>query len=103
MRNILPDEEKIIKLYHFHFADIEQPVIIEAYNNTQARLLLTDALRLMPVEYGLSKVIDETVVTPVEGVSEIMQNGRTLVWVGKQKTENGWIDKEEFLSLSDQK
>jgi hypothetical protein len=96
MEHKLPDEETIIKLYKFRFAGLEQPVIIEAFNNNQARILLKDALRMMPPEYGLSKVIDETVVTPVVGVSQIIQNGRPLVWVGKETSDTGWIDKEEY-------
>lgn len=97
MQTQLPDEEQIIKLYKFKFAGIEQPVTIEAYNNTQARALLVDALKLMPTDYGLSKVVDESVTIPVIGVSFIHINGKKNVWVGKDVSETGWMDQSEYL------
>jgi len=93
----LPDEETIFKFYKFEFEGIEQPVVIEAYNNEQARALLKDALRLMPQEYGLSKVIDERVVTPVEGVSQRRGDGLVYIWAGKHRTPTGWMEEKQYL------
>lgn len=93
----LPDEDKILKFYSFSFADLDQPVIIEAYNDTQARALLKDALLKMPPEYGYSKVIGQTVTTPVEGVSTIKINGLQHIWVGKDKAPDGWMEEQQYL------
>lgn len=93
----LQDEERILKFYKFYFGGIEDPVIIEAYSSVQARSLLQNALLQMPQEYGYSKVISETVETPVIGISSIRINGIKHLWVGKSTTANGWMEEQEYL------
>ncbi len=93
----LPDEEKIIKLYKFYFAGIKEPVTIATYNNESARALLVDALRMLPREYGLSKVVSESVSMPLEGISCLRINNVLNVWVGMDFSKTGWMPKKEYL------
>lgn len=97
----LPDEEKVEKLYTFEFDGIEQPVIIHAYNRIQARELMKAALRLLPTEYSLSKVIGETVSTLVAGASTLKVDGVDYIWAGKDKSDSGWLTALEYKNVKE--
>jgi hypothetical protein len=50
----------------------------------------------LPPAYQASKIIGETVTLPVFGVTERKQGERTVVWVGKEYSQTGWMDREQY-------
>lgn len=97
MDHELPDEENILKFYIYTFAGLDQKVTIEAYNRIEARIALQKYLTQMPIEYGYSKVIDETIETPIQGVSRRTIDGVQHIWAGRKYTQSGWIEQNEYI------
>lgn len=92
-----PFEKPTIRLYKYYFFGLPEPIIISAYNKKEARVAMDRIWKQLPPPYQASKVIGETVTLPVFGVTERKQGDKTLVWVGKEYSPNGWMEKENYL------
>ena len=86
-----------VKMYHFHFNGIIQPVIIEAKNLEIARSTLNKVWNSLAQFYRDSYVEGETIIVPVEGVTTKVEKGIEYTWVGYAKKRNGWQDTESLL------
>jgi hypothetical protein len=76
-------------LYTYKFLGMQEDIVIQAPNRYTARRILTQALYSLP-DYANKRIVGETVESPVSGVTTIQKNGKTYLWVGKQKTTSGW-------------
>jgi hypothetical protein len=50
----------------------------------------------LPPKYRESKIVGETVVIPLKGVSEKVVKGVKYIWVGLSKSPNGWLTEYEY-------
>jgi len=91
-----PVEKQGIRFYNYYFYDIEKPIIIEAYNKYEARLIIQKILPNLSPKYKNSKIVGETVVIPLLGVSEKVVKGVKYIWVGFNKSPNGWMNEYEY-------
>ena len=91
-----PFEKPTIRLYKYYFFGLPEPIIISAYNKKEARVAMDRIWKQLPPPYQASKVIGETVTLPVFGVTERKQGDKTLVWVGKEYSSTGWMDREQY-------
>ena len=91
-----PFEKPTIRLYKYYFLGLPEPIIISAYNKKEARAAIDRIWRQLPPAYQASKIIGETVTLPVFGVTERKQGERTVVWVGKEYSQTGWMDREQY-------
>ena len=85
-----------IKFYKYKFFGIDKPIVIEAHNRVSARVAL-EKINL-PVEYANSRIVGESVVVPLLGISEKTINGKKHIWVGEKKSKTGWMEEGEYLA-----
>jgi predicted GTPase len=91
-----PFEQPNLRLYKYYFLGLPEPITISAYNKKEARAAIDRIWRQLPPVYQASKIIGETVTLPVFGVTERKQGERTVVWVGKEYSQTGWMDREQY-------
>jgi hypothetical protein len=89
-----PVEKNTIRFYKYKFLGKEDPIIIEAFNRKQARILLRDFILSNPMFHNIP-IIDESLTLPIFGETTKMINGLEHIWVG-----NGWIPMWEFEKLN---
>lgn len=85
-----------IKFYCFYYEGVSLPVIIEAVNKAQAREKLRSIRHTLPDQYITSRVIGESVKSPVFGVSTKVINGVKHIWVGMEYSKSGWVDEKKY-------
>jgi len=85
-----------IKFYCFYYEGVSVPVVIEAINKAQARHKLRSIRNTLPDQYITSRVVGESVKSPVFGVSNKKLNGVRYIWVGHDYSETGWIEEKNF-------
>ncbi len=88
-----------IKLYKYLFLGIEKPVTMEARSRSEARALLDIVMPKLPVEYHDAKIVGESVIVPLKGVSSKSVGGKKYIWVGEDKTANGWMEENEYKEI----
>jgi hypothetical protein len=88
-----PNDETL--LYTYRFFEIDMPIVIEASNQIEARRILNLLLFQYP-EYANSRVISQTVESPVTGVTTKVHHDIKYIWVGKQKTLDGWMPIQNY-------
>lgn len=89
-------EKHIIRIYSYFFYKIEKPIKIEASSSREARVILDSIFHNLPPDYQASRIVGETVSIPVKGVTKKVVNGITFIWVGQEKSANGWMDEKYF-------
>ena len=97
-----PFNKEGIRFYNYYYYKIEKPVKIEARNKQEARAILDSIFDKLTDEYKQSKIVGETVVLPIKGVSEKTIQGVKYIWVGEQKIKGGWMDEPTYLRLRQQ-
>lgn len=91
-----PVEKHGIRFYNYYFDGVEKPITIEAKNKTQARNIFRSIRDRLSDKYRGNKVVGETVVIPLKGVSDKIVKGVRYVWVGLDKSPNGWLTEYEY-------
>lgn len=89
-------EKPQIRMYKYYFLGVAKPVIIQAYNKSEARETITRNWTKLAKPYQMSNIIGETVSLPVFGVTEREEGKYTYVWVGKSYSTTGWMLKEDY-------
>lgn len=84
------------RFYKYYFAGLEKPIIMEAENRELADQMLNELQYKSQTKIDINKLIDMRVETPLVGISERKRKGNMFVWVGKDKTTDGWLLKEEY-------
>jgi hypothetical protein len=91
-----PVEKYGIRFYNYYFHDVAKPITIEARNKQEARMILKDIADKLSDKYKESKIVGETIVIPLLGVSEKIVKGVKYIWVGESKSKSGWLPEEEY-------
>lgn len=91
-----PVEKHGIRFYNYYFEGIEKPITIEANSKNEARDIFRNIRPKLSDKYRDSKVVGETIVIPLKGVSEKFVKGVRYVWVGMDKSKNGWLTEYEY-------
>ncbi len=91
-----PKQKHGIRFYNYYFYDVEKPLIIEARSKDEAREIMDRILPTLSPKYRLTKIIGESVVIPLLGVSEKVVKGVKYIWVGEAKSRNGWLTEYEY-------
>jgi hypothetical protein len=91
-----PVEKHGIRFYNYYFYGVEKPISIEARNKQEARLIMEGLMDKLSDKYRQSKIVGETIVIPVRGVSEKVVKGVKYIWVGEDKSRNGWLTEHEY-------
>lgn len=89
-------EKPTIRLYKYYFLGIAKPVVIQAYNKTEARETITRNWSKLAKPYQMSNIIGETVTLPLFGITTREEGNIKYLWVGKSYSSTGWMIKEEF-------
>lgn len=86
-----------IRIYSYFFMGIKKPVKIEAANKMQSRTILQQILPTLPEEYQKSRVVGECVTVPLKGITEKYVKGVKYIWVGEDKSKDGWMEESLYL------
>lgn len=86
-----------IRIYHYYYHEIKTPIKIEARTKQEARAMLDNLFDRLPEEYKNSKIVGESVVFPLKGISEKTIKGVKYIWVGEDKSANGWMEEKQYL------
>jgi hypothetical protein len=91
-----PVEKHGIRFYNYYFLEVKEPLTIEANSKQEARDIMKSILPKLSPKYRDSKIIGETIVIPLRGVSEKVVKGTKYIWVGLDKTQNGWMEESRY-------
>lgn len=91
-----PVEKEGIRFYNYYYFGVEKPITIEARSKSEARDILRSIKEKLSTKYSDSKIIGESVVIPLRGVSEKTIKGVKYIWVGEDKARGGWLSETAF-------
>ena len=91
-----------IRFYKYYFVGNNKPIIMEAPDRGEADKMLVKLSDMSDGKINLKAVCDVRVETPIVGISTTKMGGKEYVWVGRDKTKNGWLLEEEFEKIKDQ-
>ena len=69
---------------------------MEAESKNDADQMLVELQYKSQTEIDFKKLVDVRVETPIAGISTRKRKGNDFVWVGKEYTRDGWLEKEEY-------
>ncbi len=69
---------------------------MEAESKNDADQMLVDLQYKSQISIDFNKLVDVRVETPIVGISTRKRKGKEFVWVGKEYTSDGWLEKEEY-------
>jgi hypothetical protein len=84
------------RFYKYFFLGTDKPIIMEAENRTKADEMIISLQYKSQTPIDFTKLIDIRVETPIVGISTRKRKGNEYVWVGKEYTSDGWLEKEEY-------
>jgi hypothetical protein len=58
--------------------------------------MLVDLQYKSQTSIDFNKLVDVRVETPIVGISTRKRKGNEFIWVGKEYTSDGWLEKEEY-------
>jgi hypothetical protein len=76
-----------IRIYNYYYHEIKTPVKIEARTKQEARAMLDNIFDRLPDDYKNSKLVGESVIIPLKGISEKTVKGVKYIWVGEDKSK----------------
>jgi hypothetical protein len=69
---------------------------MEAENKNDADQMLVDLQYKSQTSIDFNKLVDVRVETPIVGISTRKRKGNEFIWVGKEYTSDGWLEKDEY-------
>jgi hypothetical protein len=84
------------RFYKYFFLGVEKPIIMEAESKNDADQMLVDLQYKSQTSIDFNKLVDVRVETPIVGISTRKRKGKEFVWVSKEYTSDGWLEKEEY-------
>ena len=87
------------RFYKYFFRGLEKPVIMEAENKLMADDMLYHLSQKSKTNIDMSLLEDVRIETPLFGISKRKRHGKNFVWVGKEKTSDGWLEQEEYDAI----
>lgn len=91
------------KFYKYYFRGLDKPITMEAEDKTTADQMLVQLSIKSKVRMKTADLIDVRIETPLFGITTKTRNGIEWVWVGKDKTSDGWIELEEYERIEELK
>jgi len=92
--------EEPIKFYQYYFTGVEKPIIMEAENRAMADAMLEEFGSRIGNNIPYDRLMDIRIEVPVTGISKRIRNGEPYVWVGTNRSRDGWMLEEEFKKLT---
>ena len=84
------------KFYKYYFRGMEKPLTMEAEDKQTADQMLVQLSIKSKVRMKTADLIDIRIETPLFGITTKKRSGIDYVWVGKDKTSDGWLELEEY-------
>lgn len=94
---------QITKFYKYYFRGLDKPLIMEAENRNMADQMLIQLSIKSKVRMKTADLIDVRIETPLFGITTKTRNNIEWVWVGKDKTSDGWLELEEYERIENMK
>ena len=94
--------EAKIKFYKYFFRGVDSPIIMQAYDREEADTMLKLLPEKSGVEIDFDLLEDVRIEMPVTGISELVRFGEKYIWVGTDKTSDGWMLETEFKKLTNE-
>jgi hypothetical protein len=88
-----------IKFYKYFFKGIEKPIIMEAESKDIANNMLQQLGLNSHTNIDMSLLEDVRIEMPILGVSKKKRKGIDFVWVGKENSSDGWIERTQFEEI----
>jgi hypothetical protein len=88
-----------IKFYKYYFIGVDKPIIMEAINRDMADEMLSLLPERTGVPINLELLTEVKIEIPLTGKSTKVREGQVYIWVGEDKTANGWMLEDEFKKL----
>jgi hypothetical protein len=73
---------------------------MEAENKNEADKMLVELQYKSQTPIDIKRLVDVRVETPIIGISKRKRKGKEYVWVGKEYTSDGWLEKEEYDKIN---
>jgi len=91
------------RFYKYYFKNVDKPIIMEAENRAIADDMLRELAKKPKVNIDFAKLQDIRMETPIVGISKKTRKEVDYIWVGKEHTSDGWMEKQEFESVNKNK
>jgi hypothetical protein len=88
-----------IRFYKYFFIGMKKPITMEAFDKLTADKMLNKLSVLSRTNIDLKNLIDVRIETPLFGITTKKRESKEYVWVGIDKTSDGWILQEEYDKL----
>ena len=91
------------KFYKYYFRGLDKPLTMEAEDKRTADQMLVQLSLKSKVRMRTADLIDIRLETPLFGITTKTRNGIEWVWVGKDKTSDGWLELDEYERIEEMK
>ena len=91
------------KFYKYLFLGMDKYITMEAEDRNTADQMLVQLSIKSKVKIKINQLIDLRVETPLFGITTKIRNDIEWVWVGKDKTSDGWLELEKYEIIENQK
>jgi hypothetical protein len=91
------------KFYKYYFKGLAKPLTMEAEDKRTADRMLVQLSINSKVRMKTADLIDIRIETPLFGITTKTRNNIEWVWVGKDKTSDGWLELEEYERIEEMK
>jgi len=91
------------KFYKYLFLGMDKYITMEAEDRNTADQMLVQLSIKSKVKMKTNELIDLRVETPLFGITTKIRNDIEWVWVGKDKTSDGWLELEEYERIEEMK
>ena len=94
------DSENKIKFYKFYLKGLPKPIIIESYSFKEAKIMLSKLEEKSKTNIDENLIEDVRIEMPIKGISKRKRYGNQYIWVGTDKTTDGWMLEDEFKKIT---
>lgn len=91
------------KFYKYYFKGMDKPITMEAEDKKTADSMLVKLSINSKVRMKTADLIDVRIETPLFGITTKIRKDIEWVWVGKDKTSDGWLELEEYERIEEMK
>ena len=88
-----------IKLYKYFINNIEKPIVMEAESREMADNMLISLNEKIGGYLKMSNIVDVRVQTLIVGESSKIKGGKKHIWVGKDYSNDGWLEENKYLEI----
>jgi hypothetical protein len=88
-----------VKLYKYYINNIEKPLVMEAESREMADQMLVSLNNKLGGNLSIKNITDVRIETLVVGESSKIKGGKKHIWVGKEYSNDGWLEKNKYLEI----